>query len=95
VGYVPFGALGAFFMCPDHRFTDVGVDGDVKRLYEDYNFEVTNSMELKSLLAEVLGWPELSQVGLKTLTREVMDVLINKPKRVMMSKWDVHRLSRE
>jgi hypothetical protein len=93
--YVPFGALGAFFACPDHRFTGVGVDGDVKRLYEDYGFKVTSAVELKSLSAEVLGRPELRQAGLKTLTREVMGVLIDKPKRVTMSKWDVDRLSLE
>jgi hypothetical protein len=93
--YVPFGALRAFFACPDHCFTGVGVDDDFKRLYEDYGFEVANAEELKSLSAEVLGRPELSQVGLKTLTHEVMGVLIHKPKWVTMSKWDVHCLSWE
>jgi hypothetical protein len=52
--YVPFGALGAFFVCPDHCFTGVGVDGDVKRLYEDYGFKVASAVELKSLFAKVL-----------------------------------------
>ena len=32
---------------------------------------------------------------LKTLTREVMGVLINKSKSVTMSKWDARRLSVE
>jgi hypothetical protein len=91
--YVPFGALRAFFACSDHRFTGVGVDGDAKRLYKDYDFEVANAVELKSLSAEVLGRPELSQAGLKTLAHEVMGVLIDKPKWVTMSKWDVRRLS--
>jgi hypothetical protein len=93
--YVPFGDLGAFFACPDHRFTGVGVDGDVKRLYEDYGFKVTSAVELKSLSAEVLSRPELRQAGLKTLTREVMGVLIDRPKRVTMSKRGVDRLSLE
>ncbi|KAK3164981.1 hypothetical protein QOZ80_1AG0027370 [Eleusine coracana subsp. coracana] len=93
--YVPVIALGDFFACPDHRFAGVEVGGDFKRLYEDYGFEVTNTVELKSVAAEVLCRPELKQAGLKTLTREVMGVLIDKPKRVTMSRWDAYRLSQE
>jgi hypothetical protein len=87
VDYVLFDALGAFFACPDHhRFVSIDVDGDVKRLYEDYYFEVAITLGLKSLTMEVLRRLELRQVGLKTLTHEVMGVLIDKPKWVMMSK---------
>jgi hypothetical protein len=53
--YVLSGTLRAFFACPDHHFTGVGVDDDVKRLYEDYGFEVASAVELKSLSTEVLG----------------------------------------
>ena len=42
----------------------------------------------------MLAWPELRTASLKTL-REVMGVLINKPKSVTMSKWDARRLSVE
>jgi hypothetical protein len=53
------------------------VDNDVERLYKDYGFQVTSVVELKSLSAEVLGRPKLSEAGLKTLTHEVMGMLID------------------
>jgi hypothetical protein len=53
------------------------VDDDVERLYEDYGFQVTSVVELKSLSVEVLGRPKLSEAGLKTLTHEVMGMLID------------------
>jgi ribonuclease D len=46
-------------------------------------------------MAEVLTRLELRTASLKTLTREVMGVLINKPRPVTMGKWDTRRLSVE
>nr|CAB3477827.1 unnamed protein product [Digitaria exilis] len=88
-------ALRAFLACPDHRFLGVAVDGDVKRLSEDCGLAVANAVELRHVAAEVLARPKLREAGLKALTREVMGVLIDKPKRLTMSKWDERRLSME
>jgi hypothetical protein len=92
--YVP-DALKDFLACPDHRFLGVAVDGDVKRLSEDCGLVVANAVDLRCVAAEALARPELRTVSLKTLTREVMGVLIDKPKSVTMSKWDARRLSVE
>ncbi|KAL6614801.1 hypothetical protein ACP70R_037071 [Stipagrostis hirtigluma subsp. patula] len=92
--YVP-DALHRFLASPDVRFFGVGVDGDVKRLSEDCGLEVANAVELTKLAVEALSRPELKGAGLKTLTREVMGVCIDKPKQVTMSKWDAEPLSSE
>ncbi|XP_062179941.1 3'-5' exonuclease-like [Phragmites australis] len=92
--YVP-DALRDFLACPDHRFVGVGVDGDVKRLSEDYGLEIANAVDLRYIAANVLSRPKLREAGLKTLAREVMGALIDKPKRVTMSKWDAWTLSPE
>jgi len=91
--YVP-DALKDFLACPDHRFLGVAVDGDVKRLSEDCGLVVANAVDLRRVAAEALARPELRTASLKTL-REVMGVLINKPKSVTMSKWDARLLSVE
>jgi ribonuclease D len=44
---------------------------------------------------EALAQPKLRTASLKTLTREVVGVLINKPKPVTMGNWDMRRLSVE
>ncbi|WVZ69408.1 hypothetical protein U9M48_018197 [Paspalum notatum var. saurae] len=87
--YVP-AVLGAFLGCPDHRFVGVAVDGDIRRLRDDCGLAVADAMDLRHLAAEVLSRPELKKAGLKTLTREVMGVVIGKEKEVTMSKWDQH-----
>lgn len=85
--YIP-ATLRAFLACPDHRFVGVAVDGDVERLYCDCKIVVTNAVDLRHVAAEVLSRPELRRAGLRTLTRDVMGVLIDKPKHVTMSKWN-------
>ncbi|XBI18401.1 uncharacterized protein [Aegilops tauschii subsp. strangulata] len=92
--YIP-AELAAFLANPDFCFVAVGVGGDVKRLHDDCNLEVAHTMDLPQVAAVVLGRPELRQAGLKTLAREVMNTLIEKPKKVIMSKWAAPHLSRE
>ncbi|CAO2165809.1 unnamed protein product [Urochloa humidicola] len=88
-------ALKDFLACPDHSFLGVAVDGDVRRLAEDCGLAVANAVELRRVAAEALARPELRNAGLKALTREVMGVHIDKPKRLTMSKWEEPRLSAE
>ncbi|KAL6845351.1 hypothetical protein ACP4OV_024846 [Aristida adscensionis] len=92
--YVP-DAQRRFLACPDTRFFGVAVDGDVRRLAEDCGLEVANAVELTKLAVDALSRPELKGAGLKTLTREVMGVRIDKPRHVAVSKWDAEALSPE
>ncbi|XP_047044077.1 Werner Syndrome-like exonuclease [Lolium rigidum] len=92
--YIP-AELADFLADPAFCFAAVGVDGDVKRLWEDCNLHVAHTMDLPRLAAVVLGRPELRQAGLKTLAREVMGTLVDKPKKVTMSRWAAPRLSGE
>ncbi|RCV26523.1 hypothetical protein SETIT_5G252400v2 [Setaria italica] len=84
--YVP-AVLKAFLACPNHSFVGVGVDNDVERLYDDCKILVANAVDLRYVAAEVLSRPELRKVGLKTLTREVMGVHIDKPMELTKSRW--------
>jgi ribonuclease D len=88
-------SLRDFLASPDHRFLGVAVDGDVRRLSEDCGLAVANAVELRHVAVEVLARPDLRNAGLKALTREVMGVHIDKPKRLTMSKWDERRLTME
>ncbi|XP_051221160.1 3'-5' exonuclease-like [Lolium perenne] len=90
--YIP---AAAFLADPAFCFAAVRVDGDVKRLWEDCNIQVAHTVDLPPVAAAVLGRPELWQAGLKTLAREVMGTLVDKPKRVTMSRWAAPRLSGE
>ncbi|KAM0919547.1 hypothetical protein ACQ4PT_008109 [Festuca glaucescens] len=92
--YIP-AELAAFLADPAFCFAAVGVAGDVKRLWEDCNLEVAHAVDLPPVAAAVLGRPELRQAGLKTLAREVMGTLVEKPKKVTMSRWAAPRLSGE
>jgi hypothetical protein len=92
--YIP-AELAAFLADPAFCFAAVGVAGDVKRLKEDCNLEVAHAVDLPQVAAAVLDRPELRQAGLKTLAREVMGTLVEKPKKVTMSRWAAPRLSVE
>ncbi|XP_002456090.1 Werner Syndrome-like exonuclease [Sorghum bicolor] len=92
--YVP-AALRAFLANPDHRFVGVSVDGDVERLYCDCKILVATPVDLRHVAAEVLSRPELRRAGLKALVREVMGVVMEKPKHVTMSRWSRRPLSPE
>ncbi|KAG8054979.1 hypothetical protein GUJ93_ZPchr0001g30974 [Zizania palustris] len=62
--YIPF-ELTCFLADPDICFVGVGVDGDIKRLDEDYcNLKIANSKDLRAFAADVLCRPDLQHVGL-------------------------------
>ncbi|KQK09028.1 hypothetical protein BRADI_2g45630v3 [Brachypodium distachyon] len=92
--YVPH-QLAEFLANPDHCFVAVGVGGDEQRLREDCGIEVAYTMDLPEVAADVLHRPKLRQSGLKTLAREVMGALIDKPKRVTLSDWSSEHLTWE
>ncbi|KAL7237823.1 hypothetical protein ACSBR2_004014 [Camellia fascicularis] len=56
-------------------------------LIEDYGLSVATTVDLCSLAANY-GMIELRNAGLKNLSREVLGKEIEKPKRIMMSRWD-------
>ncbi|CAM0954067.1 unnamed protein product [Alopecurus aequalis] len=90
--YIP-AELAAFLADPAHCFVAVAVGGDVERLREDCNLEVAHTMDLPPLAAAVLDRPDLRRSGLSTLAREVMGTVVEKEKKVTMSKWAAKRLS--
>ncbi|NP_001144720.1 uncharacterized protein LOC100277762 [Zea mays] len=61
--------------------------GYVKRSRHDCNILVANVVDFRQITMEMLSRLELGTTGLKTLTREVMGLLIDKPKHVTLSRW--------
>lgn len=69
-------------------FVGVGVDQDAQRLYDDYDLNVGNIVDLRELAAEEMGRDDLRNAGLKILGREVLGREIDKPRNVTLSQWD-------
>ncbi|XP_068660037.1 3'-5' exonuclease-like [Aristolochia californica] len=85
--YVPQ-ALVNFLTNPNFTFVGVGIESDVEKLLVDYGLAVSRQVDLRSLAADRLGRRELARAGLKTLAMAVLEVEVEKPKRVTMSRWD-------
>ncbi|KAA8517379.1 hypothetical protein F0562_017672 [Nyssa sinensis] len=85
--------LTDFLQNPNYTFVGVGIDGDVNRLSDDYDLEVSNTVDLRGLAARELGVRELRRAGLKELAREVLGKELKKPMNVTLSKWDEAWLS--
>uniref|UniRef100_A0A0D9V3S0 3'-5' exonuclease domain-containing protein n=1 Tax=Leersia perrieri TaxID=77586 RepID=A0A0D9V3S0_9ORYZ len=92
--YVP-AALRRFLNGSGDRFVGVGVVMDAERLSDDHGLPVANTTDLRPLAAQVLGRPDLRQVGLQALVRAVIGANLVKPQRVTMSRWDAYCLSNE
>jgi ribonuclease D len=71
-----------------YTFVGVGIEGDVKKLTEDYELSVGNAVDLRGLAAEKLGDSRWKNSGVKRLAREVLGKEIEKPKRITLSRWD-------
>ncbi|XP_010273280.1 PREDICTED: Werner Syndrome-like exonuclease [Nelumbo nucifera] len=82
-----------FLNNPNFSFVGVGINEDVEKLLEDYEINVSNTVDLRGLAVKKLGKPELKNSGLKDLTREVLGKEMEKPRRVTMSRWDTEWLS--
>lgn len=66
---------------------------DVNRLANENGLCVSNAVDLRDLANDVMRRNDMKQKGLAALSWEVMGVVLNKPKRVTMSRWDQYFLS--
>lgn len=68
------------------------------KLLEDYNLHVVNVRDLRELAVENLhepAYPNMRQAGLKAIAPCLLDVEVEKPRRVTLSWWDNRWLSDE
>jgi ribonuclease D len=92
--YIP-DALDEFLGNSDYRFVGVGVKGDADRLWNDWELEVVNSVDLAELVADELYRPDLRNAGLKSIAAAVMGANMEKPYWVTTGPWDARSLSHE
>ncbi|KAK3161476.1 hypothetical protein QOZ80_1BG0077600 [Eleusine coracana subsp. coracana] len=88
-------ALDDFLGESDYRFVGVGVEGDAKRLWEDWELDVSNTVDLADLAAEEMERPSYRNAGLKAIAEGVMNVDMEKPRWVTTGPWDADSLSSE
>ncbi|PIA60997.1 hypothetical protein AQUCO_00300487v1 [Aquilegia coerulea] len=82
-----------FLNNPVYKFVGIGIEEDVEKLLLDYSLRVANPVDLRSFAVNELNRNELKKAGLKEMTKVVLDMEIQKPKRVTMSRWDVEWLT--
>ncbi|XP_049389368.1 Werner Syndrome-like exonuclease [Solanum stenotomum] len=87
--------LRNFLNNDDYRFVGVGIRSDVDKLWEDYDLEVSNVVDLREWAAEELNKKKLLNKGLKYLGKKIAGIEIEKPKSVTTSAWDQRWLSRK
>jgi hypothetical protein len=73
----------------------MSIGGDADRLWNDWELDVTNTVELHDLAKEELERPGLRHVGLKAFASVVMGVDMDKPQWVRTGPWDAYWLSIE
>ncbi|KAL1564069.1 exodeoxyribonuclease I [Salvia divinorum] len=82
-------SLVAFLANPRHTFAGIGIEADLEKLEEDYEFGFnTNTVDLRGLAAERYGRRDLKNSGVKSLAALVLEKEVDKPKNVTMSRWD-------
>ncbi|KAK2652041.1 hypothetical protein Ddye_011897 [Dipteronia dyeriana] len=92
--YIP-NPLEDFLSDADYTFVGVGVKNDAEKLDENYDLSVANTVDLRDLAAEKLSMEELRNKGLKGLAWEVLDLDVEKPINVTLSRWDNRWLSED
>ncbi|KMT15262.1 hypothetical protein BVRB_3g063710 [Beta vulgaris subsp. vulgaris] len=85
-------SLSDFLSNENNVFAGVGIRSDVEQLLVDYDLGVKNLVDLGVLAVEKIV-DARKGMGLKELTRILMDVEVNKPKSVTLSRWDSEWLS--
>lgn len=84
--------LSDFLSNDNTIFVGVGIRSDVEQLLVDYNLNVKNTVDLANLAVEKISGARKG-MGLKELAKVVMEVDVQKPKRVTLSRWDSEWLS--
>ncbi|XP_047947448.1 Werner Syndrome-like exonuclease [Salvia hispanica] len=78
-----------FLANPNHTFVGIGIEADLEKLEEDYEFGFnTNAVDLRGLAADRYGRRDLKNSGVKSLAALVLEKEVDKPKHVTMSRWD-------
>ncbi|KAK4415770.1 hypothetical protein Salat_2684400 [Sesamum alatum] len=82
--------LHAFLADPRHTFCGIGVQEDVKKLYDHHGLRVGSTVDLNDLtrLASGEDANEYRYMGLKRMALAVLGKEMTKPKQVTLSKWD-------
>ncbi|KAL0374580.1 UNVERIFIED_CONTAM: hypothetical protein Sradi_3373700 [Sesamum radiatum] len=90
-------SLYAFLADPRHVFCGVGVQEDVKKLYDHHGLTVVNTADLNDLasLASGANGREYNHMGLKKMAAAILGKAMMKPLQVTLSKWDSHNLDFE
>ncbi|KAH9738722.1 3'-5' exonuclease domain-containing protein [Citrus sinensis] len=86
-------SLANFLSDEDYTFVGVGIDGDVKKLENNYGLQVFRTVDLRPLAAEDLEIEGLRFAGLKALSWEVLEKEVNKPRNITLSAWDTRVLT--
>ncbi|KAK7395162.1 hypothetical protein VNO78_15707 [Psophocarpus tetragonolobus] len=81
-------SLFSFLANPNITFLGVGIQEDVEKLLEDYNLQVANVCDLRTLAAGKLRDPDLNRAGLKSLGLRILGLQVAKPKWIIRSRWD-------
>ncbi|KAK4428791.1 hypothetical protein Salat_1179000 [Sesamum alatum] len=87
--YIP-ASLHAFLADPRHTFCGVGIQEDVRKLYDHHGLWVRNVTNLNELMARSGRGEDASEnrrTGLKKMALAVLGKEMMKPKRVTLSKW--------
>uniref|UniRef100_A0A7N0THU1 3'-5' exonuclease domain-containing protein n=1 Tax=Kalanchoe fedtschenkoi TaxID=63787 RepID=A0A7N0THU1_KALFE len=93
-GGVPLSLL-EFLRNEDCTFVGVGIAGDVNKLWEDYELDVSNAVDLRFLAADETECRWMRNAGIAALSRAVLGKAIRKPRSVTMSDWSRARLTKE
>lgn len=86
-------SLVNFLGNPNYTFVGVGIENDAKKLKEDYDLTVANTIDLRELAVQACDMKEFNKAGLKVLAKYFLDKDVEKPKRITMSGWDIKWLS--
>ncbi|XP_047326837.1 Werner Syndrome-like exonuclease [Impatiens glandulifera] len=94
--YIP-DSLVEFLDNPYYTFVGVGIKNDVKKLGNDYQLDIEPTIvDLARLAADRYDCDcDFLHAGLKKLASMVLDLDVEKPKRITLSRWDDLYLSDE
>ncbi|KAL8042543.1 hypothetical protein ABFX02_09G059100 [Erythranthe guttata] len=87
--------LRQFLENPNYKFVGVGVDNDVKMLFNDHGLRVMKTGDIPSWAVDELGMETLRGAGLKTLVKCILGKDMQKPKTIAMSEWDKLELEQD
>ncbi|XP_074592389.1 3'-5' exonuclease-like [Curcuma longa] len=74
-------------------FVGVGIQNDADLLDHNWGLIVSNTSDLRILAANEMQRNDLRSAGLKQLAEEVLGLVVEKPRRVTMSNWEMNALS--